>query len=178
MELLDVVDENNNLLGIVEDRKKVHEKVLWHRLVSCWIMNENGEILLQKRSSMKKRNPSKWSRTGGHVKSGESVENAIIREVKEEIGINIAKEKLKLICTYKSENIQDKYYGYDFFTIVSNKIDECVLLMNEVSAVKYITIEELELVKKQKNEEYSFCDWDDKKFYDTINMLKNERKMI
>ena len=139
MELLDVVDENNDILGIVEERKIVHEKALWHRLVSCWIMNEKGEILLQKRSSIKKRNPNKWSRTGGHVNAGESVENAIIREVKEEIGIELSKQKLKLLDTYKKGSIQDKYFGYDFFASVTSKIGECVLQEEEVSAVKYMT---------------------------------------
>ena len=49
MELLDVVDDNNNLIGLSEDRKIVHEKNLWHRHVSCWIMNSKGKILLQKK---------------------------------------------------------------------------------------------------------------------------------
>ena len=178
MESLDVVDENNELLGIVKDRKTVHEKALWHRLVSCWIMNEKGEILLQKRSSMKKRNPNKWSRTGGHVNAGESVENAIIREVKEEIGIELSKQELKLLCTYKRDNIQDKYFGYDFFANVSPKISECVLQKEEVSAVKYMTIEEMELAKEQNNKDYSFVDWTDEEFYKTIKILKDERKSI
>ena len=176
MELLDVVNEKNELLGIVEERKIVHEKLLWHRLVSCWIMNENGEILLQKRSSMKKRNPNRWARIGGHVNAGESVENAIIREVKEEIGIDILKEKLKLLCTYKSDDIQDKYFGYDFFASVSCKINECVLQEDEVRDVKYMAIEEMELAKELDNKEYSFTDWDNEKFCNTINMLKKERK--
>lgn len=178
MELLDVVDENNDLLGIVEDRKTVHEKGLWHRLVSCWIMNEKGEILLQKRSCMKKRNPNKWSRTGGYVNAGESVENAIIREVKEEIGIELSKQKLKLLCTYKRDNIQDKYFGYDFFASVTSKIGECVLQEEEVSAVKYMTIEDMELVKERNNKDYSFVDWTDEEFNKTIKTLKDERKSM
>ena len=39
-----------NLTGQVEDRWGAYNKGLWRRTVSCWIMNEKGEILLQKKS--------------------------------------------------------------------------------------------------------------------------------
>ncbi len=44
MELIDIVDENNNLTGQVEERWVAFEKGLWRRTVSCWIMNEKGEV--------------------------------------------------------------------------------------------------------------------------------------
>lgn len=40
MELVDIVDENNELTGQVEDRWVAYDKGLWRRTVSCWIMNE------------------------------------------------------------------------------------------------------------------------------------------
>ena len=64
MELVDIVDENNKLTGQVEERWVAYEKGLWRRVVSCWIMNKKGEILLQKRASDKRRNPNKWAKTG------------------------------------------------------------------------------------------------------------------
>ena len=78
MELVDIVDENNELTGQVEDRWIAYNKGLWRRTVSCWIMNKKGEVLLQKRTSNKVRNPNKWAKTGGQVDSGETVEEAII----------------------------------------------------------------------------------------------------
>lgn len=64
MELVDIVDENNKLTGQIEERWVAYEKGLWRRTVSCWIMNKKGEILLQKRSSTKRRNPNNGQRLG------------------------------------------------------------------------------------------------------------------
>ena len=89
MELIDIVDENNNLTGETLERWAAYYAGLWKRTVSCWIMNENGEVLLQKRTANKVRNPNKWAKTGGQVDSGETAEEAIFREVKEELGIEI-----------------------------------------------------------------------------------------
>ena len=74
--------------------------------------------------------------------------------------------------------IQDKYFGYDFFTSVTSKIGECVLQEEEVSAVKYMTIEDMEMVKERNNKDYSFVDWTDEEFNKTIKTLKDERKSI
>ena len=87
MELIDIYDENNNYLGYSAERDKVHENNLWHRHVSAWIMNNEGKILMQQRSFSKIKNPGKWAKTGGHVDSGESEDDAIKREVFEEIGL-------------------------------------------------------------------------------------------
>ncbi len=76
------LDENGNRI-CVEERKTVHEKGLWHVHVGVWIMNQKGELLLQQRSGAKKVNPYKWTRTGGHVDSGEEPIEGIQREVEE-----------------------------------------------------------------------------------------------
>lgn len=178
MELIDIVDENNELTGQVEERKIAHEKCLWHRHVSSWIMNEKGEILLQKRSADKPRNPNKWAKTGGHVDSGENVEDAIFREVKEEIGIEIPRDQIEIIEIRKSKEQKNKYFVYDFIFFVDYKIDDYKLQEEEVAEVKYFTIEEIELAKKNNDSNYTFSKWDDESFYRKIEFLKMKRKQV
>lgn len=178
MELIDIVDEKNNLTGLRENRMIIHEKNLWHRHVSCWIMNEKGEVLLQKRAKSKKKNPNKWSKTGGHVNSNEKAEDAIIREIKEEIGIDIDKKKLELINIYKSKNENDRYFGYNYFIYVNYPVEQYTLQKSEVSKIKYMTIEKIEKIKKRNDDKYTFTKWDEDDFYKNIELLKEKRYKI
>ena len=177
MELVDIVDENNELTGEIEDRWVAYEKGLWRRTVSCWIMNQRGEILLQRRTKIKRRNPNKWAKTGGQVDAGESIENAIIREVKEELGIDIPKEQVKVV-NIKKHNKENRRFAYNFIFVVNHKIEDYVLQEEEVSEVKYVTIEEMEEIKKVNNKNYTFHNWDDGDFEKEMELLKEKRKEV
>lgn len=177
MELIDVVNENNELTGQIEERWTAYEKGLWRRTVSCWIMNKNGDILLQKRTANKRRNPNKWAKTGGQVDSGESAEEAIFREVKEELGIEIPQEQIKVIEIRKSDD-KNKRFAYNFIFVVNYKINEYTLQKDEVAEVKYVSIEDMENLKKNDDTNYTFCNWKENEFYNEINVLKNKRKEI
>ena len=86
-ERFDVVDENDNVTGN-ELRSVVHDKNLLHRAVHILVFNKAGELLLQKRSAWKDREPSKWdSSAAGHLEPGESYTNGALRETEEELGI-------------------------------------------------------------------------------------------
>lgn len=178
MELLDVYDENNNYLGYSLERTEIHEKKLWHRHVSAWIMNKEGKVLLQQRSFNKKKNPGKWAKTGGHVDAGETCEEAIKREVYEEIGLKVKDNEINNIEIFKSKNNKENYYSYGYIFITNLKEKDFKLQKEEVNAVKYFSIEQLEEAKKQNNNDFTFCNWDEDGFKKQMDILKEYNKIL
>lgn len=176
MEMLDILDENGNLTGQKESRETVHKNKLWHIHVGVWLMNEQGEILFQKRSPNKKVNPNKWTRTGGHVSSEETPLQGIQREVEEEIGVEIPTQKFELINIEKYEGEKSRHYSYNYFVFVNYKIDEYTMQKEEVIDLKYITIEEMEIAKKNDDKSYTFVDWENAD--EVLTYLKNKRKEL
>ena len=86
-EKFDVVDENDSVIG-TQLRSVVHEKNLLHRAVHILVFNKAGELLLQKRSAWKDREPLKWdSSAAGHLEPGEKYADGAARETEEELGI-------------------------------------------------------------------------------------------
>jgi len=93
-----VVDENDNAIGRAS-RSECHRKGLIHRSVYIIVINDKGEIFLQKRSMNKDLYPGYYACSAtGHVEYGESYEEAAERELKEELGIEAP---LKEICKFK-----------------------------------------------------------------------------
>ena len=89
-----VVDQSDRVLGSAS-RAEVHGNNLRHRAVHILIFNAAGEVCLQKRSRRKDRHPLVWdSSAAGHVNAGEEYDEAARRELKEELGIDIALEKV------------------------------------------------------------------------------------
>lgn len=162
MEYLDIVDENNELTGKTEERNIIHEKGIWHREVAVWIMNEKGEMLLQKRASTKKQEPNKWAICAGHVDAGETVESAIIREIEEELGIKVSIDELEFLNTYKKRNnlpnnIKNYYFQYMYFIKTNWKVEDYKIRVQELSEIKYISFEEFENIVKNKDENVTFA---------------------
>ncbi|MBO6195657.1 MAG: NUDIX domain-containing protein [Bacilli bacterium] len=170
MEFIDIVDENDNLTGEIKDRDFVHNNNLYHRHVSCFILNKNGEVLLQRRSMTKKKNPGIWSKTGGHVDAGETLINALKREVKEEIGLEMDDNNIFFMNKFKSSN--PNYFSYGYIYITDNKISDFNLQLDEVDKVEYFKIEDLENEKRNNNKNFTFYNWEDDDFYNQMNYLK------
>lgn len=96
-ELLNIVDDNDNIIGTA-DRIKIHREGLLHREVHVYFMTPKQEIIFQHRARDKDTFPDLLDATvGGHVEINDSYIETAIKETIEETGIRIEEEDLILI---------------------------------------------------------------------------------
>lgn len=144
MEYLDIYNEKKEKLN---KKIKRGDKLLdnEHILVTViFIENNEGKYLIQKTS---KEKGEKYATTGGHVLSGETPKTAIIREVKEELGLDISNENIIYIG--------DLLFGIPFGEIYYLKKDLDVAKLSlqheEVEQVEYLSKDEiLKLIETEK----------------------------
>ena len=147
-EYFDVLNKYGEFTGEIATREECHEKGLWHRAVYGFIFNKKGDVLLQKRSANKKLWANLWDITaGGHVLAGEFGETALIREMKEELGIEVEKNDIRYLVGSTSTNVKGNIINNHFNEcyIVTKDIDitDVKLQVEEVSTVKWFTKQEI-----------------------------------
>ena len=92
-----------------------------HPVIHLHIFNDAGELYLQKRSMTKDIQPGKWdTAVGGHIDYGETVEEALRREVREELGITAFTPQF--ITRYVFESAIEKELVNTFRTIYNGEI--------------------------------------------------------
>lgn len=88
-ELLDVVDRNDNIIG-QKKRSELHKEDVNIRAINLFLLNTRGQIWIPRRAVHKIVYSLCLDMScGGYVKSGESYEDALKREVKEELALNV-----------------------------------------------------------------------------------------
>ena len=147
MELLDIYSKEGEKLGIVKSREVAHEEGLWHKIACMFIVNSKGEVLMQKRSGLKKTNPNGWGcSASGHIDAGENTIVGALRELDEEIGAKVSKEELNYVGTvfenYETNNMKIAHIAEVYLIHKDIDVKDLSFQEEEVSDAKYYTIEE------------------------------------
>ena len=162
MEFWDLYDKDFNKINKIVKRGEKLNDDEFHIVVNAWIKNNKGEFLITQRSANKSF-PLMWECTGGSALQCESPLKAAIREVKEELGIDVYEEKSifvgKTLRYY--ENCPDILFVYVFES--NNLLDEIKIQEEEVNDVMWASKEViLDLYKNDKFGANAF-------FFDAIN---------
>ncbi|WP_320936102.1 NUDIX domain-containing protein [Enterocloster lavalensis] len=75
----------------------------------CYIERENAYLMLHRVSKEHDVNKDKWIGVGGHFEAGESPEECVLREVKEETGLTLLSWQFRGVITFSSEGWEDEY---------------------------------------------------------------------
>lgn len=144
MEKHELVDINGNKTGKILTHIEARDPSnipngYYISVAGVVIINDNDEVLLQKRSRFKRINPGKWGICGGKVDLDETPLDAGVRETLEEIGIHLNKEEMKFL----SMDTNEKAHFTVYYIRKNIDIGECKLQKEELEEVKYFKIEEL-----------------------------------
>lgn len=118
--------------------------------VVMFILNNENKVLLQKRSVTKKHNPNKWCLCAGHVEEYDnSFLDAAVREIKEELGVDVKKEQLKQLA-FRDDGLHITYF---YYTKIDKNEDEFVIQTEKLSEVKWFDIDTVidMIIKKDSN---------------------------
>ena len=110
-ELFPIVDKEGHVIGSASRGECHNGSKLLHPVVHLHVFNSKGEVYLQKRPEWKDIQPGKWDTSvGGHLDYGETPEQALVREVREELGITDFQSERKGMYVFESHRERELVY--------------------------------------------------------------------
>lgn len=173
-EFLNIIDDSDRITNNSKPRSLVHRDGELHPTVHVWLIRRRDMgiyVLLQKRSHNKDIYPDLWDvSSAGHVRQGQEYGVTAIRETREELGLEITREKLEFLGFRKNSHIEDNVMDNELTAVfmcrediddsmikpcpeeVSEtgwaEIDELLAVMDDTELKSCISVEELEMIKK------------------------------
>lgn len=155
-EMFEVVNNTGKVVG-TEKRGIVHRTGLLHKGIHGFVLDAEGKIFIQKRSPEKENEPGKWDASiAEHLLPGETFEQAFVRGVREELGVE-AKNTEK-IGERKNYFEKGEIHDYDWVGLFKSGFEgEIKLQKEEVEQGKWIPKEEL--LKEMDEKPERFTQW-------------------
>lgn len=126
-EWLDIVDEADTVIGCAP-RDQIHREGLFHRSAHIALFNSRDQLFVQLRSRRKDIAGGLWDTSAaGHVDSGESYEACAVRELHEELGVQVTVEHLQVIGQLRPEARN----GFEFTEVYLVRSDQALVLQEE-----------------------------------------------
>jgi len=120
-EIFPLVDEEGRVIGSATRGECHSGSRLLHPVVHLHVFNSRGEVYLQKRPEWKDIQPGKWDTSvGGHIDYGETPETALVREVREELGITDFVPEW--VGQYVFEGLREREYVYIYKTVYDGPV--------------------------------------------------------
>ena len=139
-ELFPRVDADGNVLGSITRGEAHNGSRILHPVVHLHLFNSRGELYLQRRPDWKDIQPGKWDTAcGGHVDYGENPQQALIREVSEELGVKGFRPTF--IDKYVYDSLTESELVYVNATIYDGEVSPSA---SELNGGRFWTREELE----------------------------------
>jgi isopentenyl-diphosphate delta-isomerase len=139
-EIIDIVDENDKVIGKLPKRVVHSQKGILHREIGVVILDNNNRVLIQQRSLKKKLFPGEWTVSAvGHVPSGLTPKEAAHKELQEELGIDT---QLSFVEKRKYISGDHISFGYLFKGTVDENV-KMVVNKKEVEQAKFCSKEEI-----------------------------------
>lgn len=138
-EIFPLVDEEGKVTGRATRGECHNGSMLLHPVVHLHVFNSKGEIYLQRRPDWKDIQPGKWdTAVGGHIDYGETPEEALRREVREELGITHFKPVF--IGRYVFESPRERELVYVHSTTYDGEIHPSA---EELDGGRFWTVQEI-----------------------------------
>jgi len=170
MEYFDVYNQAGEKLNKKVPRGQTLAKDEYYKVVHLWIKNKHNQYLIQQRNKSTDRHPYQWAPTAGAVQAGETPLQAVVREAKEEIDLDIESSQLHHVKTWIQSNhmgniILDVYYLETDISLENLSLD-----LNEVRQVKYASLKDIEeMTKVRQFWNYKLID---QNYYQTLESVK------
>ena len=152
VEMWDIYDKDKKRTGKLMKRNDWNMKPgEFHLTVIGIVQDLEGRFLVTRRNLDKEWAAGWWELPGGGVNAGEDSKDAIIREIKEEVGIDVSNAKGGHIYTYKNESPEEKNnYFVDVYRYIMD-FDEGDLHLQEAETdgYKFATLDEIKEFAKQ-----------------------------
>lgn len=134
MELWDIYDKDKKRTGRTMKRDdKCLKEGEYHLSVLGVIMRPDGKFLITKRAENKAWAAGWWEVSGGAAVAGEDSCDAVVREVREETGLDVSEAEGGFLFSYHRENPGENYF-VDIYRFVLDFAEEDITLQEEETA--------------------------------------------